>query len=117
MTPVLNQGPTCGSCAAHASSSVIESCLAIASGSLPEPISQQAFIDCNIGYTVANGTELARTNSGCGAGYADVHLEWLQETGVSLESPLNYPLTQLEGECQNDILSNIVKREVRFCLF
>ena len=79
--------------------------------------SLQFFIDCNIGYTVANGTELARTNRGCRTGYADVHLEWLQETGVSLESPLNYPLTQSDGECQNDILSNIVKREVRFCLF
>ena len=128
LTPVLNQGG-CNSCAAHASASSIESCLAIASSneassrhelsltiildSYPEPLSQQELIDCTVDFGTGENTELARSNNGCNSGYADVHLKWLQEEKQEpLKSAQEYPLTldpledPVAGECRNDIARN-----------
>ena len=136
MSPVLDQGG-CNACAAHAASSVIESCLAIASSkqyivdmqycnayynivrmflladTLPEPISQQHLVECTLDYGTGNGTEMFRTNKGCDTGFTDVHLIWLQSEGQTIKTALDYPLTpKALGECKNDILNNIRKREV-----
>ena len=82
-------------------------------------------MDCTKGFKVGNGTELARFNNGCDFGsFADVHLQWLQETQSPLESARDYPLRPDEpaGECGAsddpsgygpNYYNYIVKRQVR----
>ena len=77
-------------------------------------------MDCTQGFQVGKDTELARTNQGCVTGFADVHLEWLQETQNPHQTARDYPLrpTEPAGECINigygpDYFNYIVKRQVR----
>ena len=77
-------------------------------------------MDCTNGFEIDNGTEMFRTNQGCKTGYADVHLQWLQETQTPHQDAQDYPLRPDEpaGECANngygpDYFNYIVKRQVR----
>ena len=82
---------------------------------LPEPISQQHLVECTLDYETGNGTEMFRANKGCDFGFTDVHLIWLQSEGQTIKTALDYPLTpEALGECKNDILNNIRKREVSY---
>ena len=67
---------------------------------------------------------MARINQGCVTGFADVHLQWLQETQSPLEAARDYPLRPDEpaGECGAsddpsgygpNYYNYIVKRQVR----
>lgn len=100
VTPVLDQSP-CNSCAAHAATSTIESCLWKATGFLPPPLSQQQLVDCTAGLTVDNGTELERSNQGCVSGFPDVHLKFVKEQGGSVQTAEEYPLEpeRQSGKC------------------
>ena len=70
------------------------------SDSLPQPVSQQQFIDCTVGVAADANTEMERSNQGCDSGFLDLHLKYLQESGDPLQSSEEYPLTETVGTCQ-----------------
>ena len=70
------------------------------SDSPPRPVSQQQFVDCTVGLEAGTGTELARSNQGCDSGFPDLHLKYVGESGASLSSPEEYPLSLTAGTCQ-----------------
>ena len=58
----------------------------------PRPLSQQQLVDCTVGLTQGEGTELFRKNQGCVSAVADIHLNYVRESGIPLQSAEQYPL-------------------------
>ena len=59
----------------------------------PKPLSQQQLVDCTVGLTQDNGTELERTNQGCQSAFPDNHLYFISGLGNQIQSAEEYPLT------------------------
>ncbi len=84
VTGVKNQG-RCGACYAFAGTAALESRILIA-GQTPDTelnLSEQSIISCDV------------KNYGCGGGYLDYSVEFLQNTGIPLETC--YPFTSIGG--------------------
>ena len=84
VTGVKNQG-RCGACYAFAGTAALESRILIASQA-PDTdlnLSEQSIISCDA------------KNYGCGGGFLDYTVEFLQTTGIPLETC--YPFTSIEG--------------------
>ena len=59
----------------------------------PKPLSPQQLVDCTVGLTQDNGTELERTNQGCQSAFPDNHLYFISGLGNQIQSAEEYPLT------------------------
>ena len=87
----MKQAP-CNSCAAQATVSSLESCLALTGGTRPLPLSAQQLVDCTLGLQAGAGTELSRQNRGCTDGFPDLHFQYVMESGGKLQTEEEYPL-------------------------
>ena len=99
---MVKQAP-CNSCAAQATVSSLESCLALTGGTRPLPLSAQQLVDCTLGLQAGAGTELSRQNRGCTDGFPDLHLQYVLQTGGELKTEEQYPLQpdRQAGGCSN----------------
>ena len=99
---MVEQAP-CNSCAAQATVSSLESCLALTGGTRPLPLSAQQLVDCTLGLQAGACTELSRQNRGCTDGFPDLHLQYVLQTGGELQTEEQYPLQpdRQAGGCSN----------------
>jgi len=82
--PVKNQGH-CGSCWTFSATAVVETCVARATGSIPD-VSEQQFQDC-----------LASRKCSPGGGWPSNALDYTKKQGQAFEQ--DYPYTQRDGSC------------------
>lgn len=89
VTPVKNQGG-CGSCWAFASTEVVESAYAIASGKLLD-LAPQTFVSCMKNPNGCGGT------GGCGGAIAELAFNYTKDYGMALSK--DFPYTASDSAC------------------
>ncbi|OMJ76274.1 hypothetical protein SteCoe_24367 [Stentor coeruleus] len=95
VTPVSNEGNSCGACWAFTTAETVESAWYIAGHTLI-PLSVQQLIDCS------------NENFGCNGGYMDLAFEYIISNGLT--SAANYPYVGHDQKCNTASAKNVVAK-------
>ena len=99
---------SCGSCAAFAALSTVESCMHKATGVLPVDLSEQHLLDCAYGYGGTYGN-YGLSNKGCNGGFPVLYNEWIyKKHNGGLANEAQYPYvsgkTGIRTQCKNSTI-------------
>merc|ERR1719187_288587 len=98
VTPARQQGQ-CGSCAAFAAVTTMESCMHKATGVLPSDLSEQHILDCAYGWHTAI--------RGCQGAWPLFYQQWMHQAhNGDLADEAQYPYRAQVGNCQNSSMGS-----------